>query len=124
MRTPLAPSRDSNHDMSYLCIVHDSCVFGRPVFTGGAAMQRTAAPSHEYEALLAATRELPAWLGLGGNGIGEAGATAIAPHMPQALQTLDLYDNEIGAAGATAIASRPPAAPASARHAKIRTLRH
>ena len=34
------------------------------------------------------------------NGIGEAGATALAPHLPHTLQSLKLYDNAIGAAGA------------------------
>ena len=43
-------------------------------------------------------------LDLRGNEIGDAGATSIAPHLPQALQTLDLGYSAIGAAGATASA--------------------
>ena len=58
-----------------------------------------------------AAERLPHTLDLRGyNAIGAAGATAIAPHLPQALQTLDLRHSAIGAVAARAIAPHLPRA--------------
>ena len=57
-----------------------------------------------------AAESLPQELHLFNNAIGAAGATAIAPHLPQALHTLELGGIAIGAAGARAIAPHLPQA--------------